>query len=204
MGEIYLHTDIFDGNSSSGSGPRPSPLCAATAAGCTQDNAVPSSQTNQAVHPTSAVAAGSGLVHRHCSHSLTGCPSPLSLGRVFSSACPQATSPSWLGMPGTPGSSASWQDGRGFVQARWKSEAYCSQHPLFPLSPDLMTGTLPALQTSLPLGSTHTLTSHTEPLQVSPALPHHTTNGPQSPADQSCTTVETRSALPMPTSLNHS
>lgn len=69
---------------------------------------------------------------------------------------------------------------------------------------DLMTGPLPALQTSLPLDSTHTLTSHTKPLQVSPALPHHTTNGPQSPADQSCTTVETRSALPMPTSLNHS
>lgn len=74
------------------------------------------------------------LSSRHCSHSLTECPSPISLGMVFSSACPQTTSPSWVGMPGTPGSLASWQDGRGFVQSRWESEAYCSQRPLFPLS----------------------------------------------------------------------
>lgn len=106
--EIYLHTYILNGNSNSGAGPWPCPLCAAAAAGCTQDNVVPSSQTNQAAQTTSAVTAGLGLVHKHCSHSVTGCPSPLFLGRVSSSACPQTKSHplSWVGMPGAPGNVA--------------------------------------------------------------------------------------------------
>lgn len=94
---------------------------------------VPSSQTNQAAQATSAVTAGLGLVHKHCSHSVTGCSSPLSLGEgIFFSLFPGTPLPSRVGVPGAPGSLASWQHGRGLVQPRWESEAYCSQCPLSP------------------------------------------------------------------------
>lgn len=129
--------------------------------------------TKQAAQPTSAVTVGLGLVHKHCSHSVTRCPSPLFLGRVSSSACPQATPPSsWVGMSGVPGSPVSCQHDSGLVQPRWESEAYCSQNPLFPSlswkQRVLMTDALPALESILPLGSINTLMSHTEPSQVSP------------------------------------
>lgn len=156
------------------------------------------------------MTAGLGLVHKHCSHSVTRCPSPLFLGRVSSSACPQAT-PRPQAERGCPGS-------LGVQSAVSMTAGWCSpdgsQKPMAPgilyflLSLEsrrgLMTDALPALESSPPLGSTNTLISHTEPSQVTPALPHHPTNGPQSPADQSCTTVATRSALPMPASLSHS
>lgn len=157
--------------------------------------------------PTSAVAAGLGLVHDTVLiHSLDA-QAHFLWGGYFLQLVPRQCLHAGWGCLGL----------QGVRQAGRMAEGLCSPHgsqkPMLPSSSvsslsgsrkDLMTGTLPALQPSLPLGSTHTLTSHTEPLQVSPALPHHTTNGPQSPADQSCTTVETRSALPMPTSLNHS
>lgn len=168
----------------------------------------PLPKPNQAAQPTSAVTAGLGLVHKHCSHSVTRCPSPLILGRVSSSAYPQATPPSsWVGVPGVPGSPVNCQHDSGLVQPRWESEAPNSSISFSLLEAErrgLTTDALPALESSLLLGSINTLISHTEPSQVSPALPHHPTNGPQSPADQSSTTVETRSALPMPASLSHS
>lgn len=56
MGETYLHTHKFNGNSSPEAGLGPSPLRAAAAAGCTQDNAVsPPSQRPGGPYPTPAV-----------------------------------------------------------------------------------------------------------------------------------------------------
>lgn len=174
MEEIYLHTDIFNGNSSSGVGPWPTRLCtAATAAGCTQDNVVPSSQTNQAARPTSAVTAGLGLVHKHCSHSVTRCPSPLFLGRVSSSACPQATLPStWVGCLGSLGVQSAVTMTAGLCSPDGSQKPIAPRILYFLLSPGsrrgLMTDALPALESSLPLGSINTLISHTKPSQVSP------------------------------------
>lgn len=129
--------------------------------------------TKQAAQPASAVTAGLGLVHKHCSHSVTRCPSPLFLGRVSSSACPQATPPSsWVGMSRVPGIPVGCQHDSGLVQPRWESEPIAPRILYVLLSPGsrrvLMTDALPALESSLPLGSINTLISHTEPSQVSP------------------------------------
>lgn len=131
----------------------------------------PLPKPNQAAQPTSAVTAGLGLVHKHCSHSVTRCPSPQFLGRVSSSAYPQATpSPSsWVGVSGVPGSPVSCQHDSGLVQPRWEFEAPNSSISFSLLEAEaLMTDARPALESSLPLGSTNTLISHTEPSQVSP------------------------------------
>lgn len=212
MEEIYLHTDIFNGNSSSGAWPWPSPLCAATAAGCTQDNSVSSFQTNQAAQSTSAVMAGLGLVHKTLFTFCHWMPKPTLSGEgiffiLFPDNPPAPTS--WVGIPGIPGSPASWLHGRGLGRPDGRQKPIAPSVLYSSLSPGSrkgpMTGTLPTLQTCLPLGSTNT---HSFPIpslrRCPPALPHHSTNGPQSSADQSCTTVETRSALPVPTSLSHS
>lgn len=160
---------------------------------------------------TSAVTAGLGLVHKHCSHSVIRYPNLLFLGRVSSSAYPQATPPpsSWVGMSGVPGSPVSCQHDSGLVQPRWESEASCSQHLLFPSLSWKQKGSdarcPPCSRGAACLWAPQT---HSFPIpslcRSLPASPHHPTNGPQSPADQSCTTVETRSALPMPVSLSHS
>lgn len=157
------------------------------------------------------MTAGLGLVHKHCSHSVTGCPSPLFSGKgIFFTLSPDnAPLLSWVGMPGAPGSLVAVSMIVGLCSQDGSQKLYCSQQPLFPSlswkqegsgdrGPSLLSraACLWAPQThSFPIPSLR---------RSLPALPHHPTNGPQSLADQSCTTVETRSALPVPTSLSHS
>lgn len=52
-GDTYPHTHEFSSNSSSEAGPRPSPLCTAAAAGCTQDNELSSFSRTEAHDPSS-------------------------------------------------------------------------------------------------------------------------------------------------------
>lgn len=129
--------------------------------------------SKQAAQPTSAVTAGLGLVHKHCSHSVTRYPSPLFLGRVSSSACPQATPPQagW-GCPGSLGVQSAISMTTGLCSPDGSQKPTAPRILYFLLFPAsrrvLMTDALPALESSLPLGSINTLISHTEPLQVSP------------------------------------
>lgn len=138
-------------------------------------------------------------------------PKPTLSGKgIFFSLSPDKVPPPQLGGDAWgPRECGSCQPDSRLVQPRWEPEAYCSQHPLFPSlswkqkgsgdrGPSLLSraACLWAPQThSFPIPSLR---------RSLPALPHHPTNGPQSPADQSCTTVETRSALQMPLPLSHS
>lgn len=74
--------------------------------------------------PTSVVAAGLGLVHDTVFILSLDARAHFLWGGFFLQLCPQTVSPCWVGMPATPGSPAGWQDGRGFVQSTWESEAY--------------------------------------------------------------------------------
>lgn len=149
------------------------PPNSAAAAGCTQDNVVPSSQTNQAAQPASTVTAGLGLVHKHCSF-CDQMPKPTLSGQgiVFSLSPGNTPPPSWAGMSRVPRSPVSCQHDSGVTSPDGSQKPIAPSIFYFFLSPEsrrgLMTDAHPALESSLPLGSINTLISHTEPSQVSP------------------------------------
>lgn len=100
-------------------------------------------------------------------------PKPTLSGEGIFFSLSQNNPPSWVGMPGSPGSLASWQHGRGLGLSDGIQKPISPSALYSLLSPGsrkgLTTGTPPpALQTSLPLGSTNALISHTEPSRVFP------------------------------------
>lgn len=127
--------------------------------------------TKQAAQPTSAVTAGLGLVHKHCSHSVTRCPNSFWGGYLQLVPRQHPPQAGW-GCPGSLGVQSAVSMTAGLCSPDGSQKPIALRILYVLLSPGsrrvLMTDALPALESSLPLGSINTLISHTEPSQVSP------------------------------------